>query len=161
LTFRRPSRVWQVLFFFALGGSALAAVFVAASLKLPYDSPRARMYRTEAEMAGLAQAIESYKEANGSYPPPGAEGLRRATEHLSRVKDFYPDGPPPDGWGRPYFYVPHTEYEKADFQAQRCGEGWCAPSGFQLFSAGADGKPGTEDDITSWDELRLWRDDYR
>jgi len=156
----RWRKVGCVFLFLAAGVAALAAVFVAASLKMPYDSPLARMYRTEADIASLVRAVELFKEARGEYPPPGLDGLRQATDFISGARAFFPDGPPPDAWGRPYKYVPHTDYDNPDWGAQRCGKSFCAPNAFQIYSAGADGEAGTRDDITPWDKSRPWRPVY-
>ena len=156
----RWRKLASVFLFLVAGAAALAAVFLAASLKMPYDAPLARMYRTEADIASLARAVELYKEARGEYPPPGLDGLRQATDFVSGARGFFPDGPTPDAWGRPYKYVAHTDYANPDWGAQRCGGSFCAPNEFQIYSAGADGEAGTPDDILGWDQSRPWRPVY-
>ncbi|HIJ74679.1 MAG TPA: hypothetical protein HPP83_11320, partial [Candidatus Hydrogenedentes bacterium] len=71
---------------------AVVTVFVVASRRIPEDAPIARMYRTEAGLTALAKAIETYRDAHGAYPPAGIEGLRLATDYLSRDADYFPDG---------------------------------------------------------------------
>jgi len=157
----------------AMAGMGFIAVVCAAllaamlsSLRIPKDAPRPRMYRTEADLAALVKALEVYREAYGAYPPRGAAGLRLATDHLSRNADYLPDGPPPDAWGRPYCYVPHTEYAEPGSGALRMDEEFAAPDTYQVYSAGADGDPGLEsaearrDNICNWDPDKSWRAVY-
>ncbi len=75
-----------------------------------------------------------------------------------------------DGWGNPLFYFPHTEYARATESppsyTTASGEemtpkpwkyeaegrtGFAQPDSFQIFSAGPDGIPNTQDDVKSWD----------
>ncbi len=146
---------------------ALAAVYTLAALRMPQDAPLARMYRTEADIAFLAHAVEAYRAETGAYPPAGRDGLQLATKRLSRAADYVPDGPPPDAWGHPYIYVPNTQYAEPGSQAMRCGGGYCAPDTFQIYSMGSDGDAGLDDtarqsdNITSWDSAKSWRAAYR
>jgi len=151
-----------------LGGTGLLvvlAVYFIVAVRLPEDAPLARMYRTEADLAGLAKAVDTYFRDHGGYPPAGPEGLRAATDNLSRNANYFPHGPPPDAWGRPYHYVPHAAYE-ADPTALKAGGAHCAPDSYQLYSAGADGEAGIDepgrrrDNICTWDETRSWRAVY-
>ena len=160
MTSSRWRKLALVCLFLIVGGAALLAVFVVTSLKLPYDAPLARMYRTEADVAALARAVEMFKQARGQYPPPGIEGLRQATDFVSGSRGFFPDGPPPDAWGRPYKYVAHTDYGNPGWGALRCGDSFCALDSYQLYSVGADGETGTRDDISSWDNSMPWRPVY-
>lgn len=160
MTSSRWRKAALVCLFLIAGGAALLTLFVAISLKMPYDAPLSRMYRTEADMAGLARAVELFKEGRGGFPPPGVEGLRQATDFVSGSRRFFPDGPPPDAWGRSYAYAAHTDYANPDWGALECGGSFCAPGAYQLYSAGADGQAGTPDDITGWDESHPWRPVY-
>lgn len=138
------------------------------SLRLPEDAPLPRMYRTEAALRALATAVEAYRDAHGAYPPGGPAGLDAAVRLLSRKVDYMPGGAPEDAWGRPFRYVPHTQYEAPDSPALRApGGAPYAPGAFQLYSDGADGdsglaNPGAQrDNITNWDAARSWRPVYR
>jgi len=143
----------------------LALIFVPGLLR-DTDSPNARMYRTEADLASLANAIDSYYDAKGVYPPPGEVGVVVALDHISQTVDYFPDGPPVDGWSRAFHYVPHFTYPSKDSGALKDGD-YFAPGTYQLYSLGADGDSGVTnaaaqaDNITSWDEDRPWRDVYR
>ena len=134
--------------------------------RLPEDAPLARMYRTEADLTALCIAVDTYFEAHEAYPPAGAGGLRLATDHLSRNVPYLPDGPPHDGWDRPFCYVPHTEYDRAGAGAFRDATAYPAPGTYQIYSVGVDGAAGHEDEakrldnIRSWDSGRPWRAVY-
>ena len=144
---------------------AIAALLITPSLMRDSDSPIARMYRTEADLASLANAIDAYFEAKGVYPPPGGVGLAVALEHISQSVDYFPDGPPLDGWGRPFHYVPSFAYPTHDSGALKDGT-YLAPETYQLYSLGQDGDAGRTnpaaraDNITSWDSDRPWRSLY-
>ncbi|MCP4638896.1 MAG: hypothetical protein GY851_00610 [bacterium] len=145
----------------------VVAVYAAKAIRMPQDAPLARMYRTEAELAALVKAVDTYRGDHGAYPPAGAEGLRAATDHLSRNVLYLPDGPPLDGWRRAYHYVPSTCYENAGSGAFRGAEGFHAPGRYQIYSVGADGQAGIDnaearrDNVTSWDSGKSWRNTYQ
>ncbi|NIA14000.1 MAG: hypothetical protein GWP08_07960 [Nitrospiraceae bacterium] len=143
------------------------ATVVLISLRMPEDAPLARMYRTEADLTGLARALDGYYAEHGQYPPAGPEGLRMATEHLSKIAAYFPSGPPPDAWDRPYCYVPAAQYDDPGAGALRSEDGHCAPGAYQLYSLGADGASGIDreaarhDNICNWDKTKPWRRVYR
>jgi hypothetical protein len=120
------------------------------------------MYRTEADLTSLVTAVETYKADKGEYPPSGPDGLRMATDHLSRTANYMPDGPPPDGWGRRYCYVRAQDYAGSDSALRDSGGNYHAPGTYQLYSAGGDGDLQTQDDnICSWlRDRRPWRKSY-
>jgi hypothetical protein len=161
--FRR--RLRRVVLFLLAGAVVLVGGgYIIVAKRLPEDAPLARMYRTEASLAGLVRAVEGYRHDTGAWPPPGPEGLKMATDHLSRAASYFPDGPPPDAWGRPFVYVPGDTYAAPGSSALRDARGGhFAPDSFQLYSVGADGNPGleqgsaAEDNIVSWDDSRPWR----
>lgn len=147
-------------------GVAIPIAFVLISTGRDPNSPLARMYRTEADLSALKKALSVYQDAFGTYPPGGVEGLRMATDYLSRKARYLPGGPPPDGWGQTYFYVPAFGYEVPGSVALRGDAGFLEPDGYQLYSAGADGDPGGTnpearmDNIVSWDAGKTWRRVY-
>ncbi len=162
-------RLWKVLLFLTAGmGVVVGGVYVIVAMRLPEEAPLARMYRTEASLTALARAIDGYRIAKGAWPPPGPEGLKMATDHLSREAGYLPDGPPSDAWGRPFVYVPSDAYAAPGSRALPNAEGgYCAPDSYQVYSMGADGDPGleqpaaAEDNIVRWDDSRPWRALYR
>lgn len=133
------------------------------SIATPEDSPRARMFRTEAELRALMTAIETYQAEYGIYPPPGAEGLELAMAYLSRNVQYHAGGTPVDGWGHAFHYVPADAYEEVGSAALTGDDGFFATDTYQLYSPGMDNDPGFEetlkqrDNITSWDRDRSWR----
>lgn len=167
--------VWGPLFKRGLAAAAFmlgVAILVTAVVwwrahRVPEDAPLARMYRTEADLWMLRHAIEQYHEKNGVYPPSGREGLEKAIETFGQGADYLPGGPPPDAWGRPFHYAPHTAYGEDGVEVFQTEKRYEAPETFQLFSPGASGEPGFDDaearrdTITSWEPDRPWRGAYR
>lgn len=107
------------------------------------------MYRTEADLLALKKAIETYHSLNGALPPAGPQGLELAARALSRNVDYLPLGPPLDGWEQGFFYSPTPEQEYNETR-----------QAYALYSAGMDGIPGNQDDITNADPRRTWRTVY-
>jgi len=126
----------------------------------------ARMYRTETGLAALENATRQYFLKYRTYPPAGEAGLRLAAGYLSRNVDYLPGGPPLDGWGRPFQFVPASQYSEPQWEAIEGPQGYYNPGSYQLFSVGADGKAGVDnataqaDNITNWDRDRSWRAAY-
>ncbi|MBI5095780.1 MAG: type II secretion system protein GspG [Candidatus Hydrogenedentes bacterium] len=147
--------------------AALALMILIPAWRLPQDAPLARMYRTEADLAVLVKALDTYHAARGVYPPGGAGGLRMATDFLSRTGHYLPEGPPTDGWDRPFVYVPGDAYAAPESQALHRAEVYYAPHTYQVYSLGADGAAGIgdvaqqQDNITSWDSAKPWRSTYQ
>lgn len=150
-----------LIIFFSIGVTGLIL-----AISTPQDSPRARMFRTEADLRALITAVETYKSALGAFPPAGPEGLRLATEFLSRNVDYLPGGPPLDAWGNAYQYAPATAYNSPGSPALKDDSGYFAPGSYQIYSPGMDGDAGMEetlkqrDNISSWDIQRSWRSVY-
>lgn len=89
----------------------------------------------------LSTALDMYETDNGTYPTT-AQGLQAL-----RVKPS--SAPEPKGWKRPYLQrdVPLDPWQNEFIY--RC-PGTQNPDGYDLLSAGPDGREGTEDDITNW-----------
>lgn len=152
-----------------IAGLCLCALllYVMFTARIPADSPMARMYRTEADMALLRKAILVYYDTYEVYPPGGEHGLSIAMELFTNVDRFLPEGLPADGWEEAFVYVPHSEYGMPESSALLVNDGFEAPESFQLFSRGADGKAGAsasserEDNIVSWEKSKNWRPTYK
>lgn len=159
---------WFRACFLATAATALAFVawLLVAAWRLPADAPLARMYRTEADLASLVKVIELYRRDCGAYPPAGVAGLALATKAVSRRVDYFPGGPPPDGWERAFCYVPSAQYGETGTGALGDGGAYFAPDTFQIYSMGEDGDPGIdnivhrEDNIVSWEPRKPWRAAY-
>lgn len=93
---------------------------------------KARVKTTETALATTSNALDMYRSDNGHYPTT-QQGLNALTTPPQGAKNFpeggYIKGVPKDGWDNELQYVaPGTEGRKYD-----------------LFSLGADGKEGGED----------------
>ncbi len=108
-------------------------------------SGTAQVTTAKANISALTQSLERYRLQLHSYPTEaqGLEALVVAPSDLPSSA-LYPRGGfiqrlPTDPWGRPYQYVVPAERSRA---------------GFDVFSYGADGVPGGEEenaDIGNWD----------
>ena len=105
---------------------------------------RAQAEKARADIAVLEQAVESYRLDNMSFPAgeAGLQALVTAPQGLARP-DRYREGGyirrlPEDPWGNAYQYRVPSEHGGA----------------FDIYSLGADGKPGGEKndaDIGNWE----------
>ena len=156
---------WFLLAIFALAGASLLWIWVA--LRVPGDSPMARAYRTEATLASLAKAVDTYHERHKTYPPAGQVGLRMATRELSGEANYMPGEPALDAWGMPFQYIPYYDYEAPGVPSVHQHGLYFAPGAYQLYSLGADMKSSREgagygrDDVVSWDTNKPWRETYK
>ena len=87
---------------------------------------RAKKRASEASMAVIKSALQSYNLENNSYPP----DLRTLV-----TAKFLEDGKLKDGWGRDFLYDPRGRSKEQPFI---------------LGSAGSDQQPGNEDDLSVW-----------
>ena len=105
--------------------------------KIAGSSERARVTAAQADIkGGIKSAIGQYEVDNGFYP----KSLQELIVQPSNAKNWhgpYFDPPklPVDPWGNPYIYYYPGKH---------------SPTGYDLLSAGPDGKEGTEDDIGNW-----------
>ena len=111
---------------------------ILAALVIPRiagTGERARVTAAHADInGGIKSALGAYEVDNGFYP----KSLQDLLVQPSNAKNWhgpYLDKLPVDWWGHNYIY----EYP-----------GKHNPNGYDLFSAGPDGKPGTDDDIGNW-----------
>ena len=118
---------------------------VLAALVLPRFAGRSEDARQKAAQTQITSlfglALDVYEADNGSYPSTtqGLDALWGQPTGTPEAKNW--KGPylksqaPQDPWGNAYVYrQPGTKN----------------PSAYDLSSSGADGREGTEDDITSW-----------
>lgn len=97
---------------------------------------RAMVQKARADIATLGQALEMYRLDNLSYPgsSDGLQALIAPPSSLATTARYRQGGYikklPDDPWGRPY------QYDNPGRQGP----------GFDLYSLGADGAPGGEDD---------------
>ena len=165
LTSKTRSRVLLTLSLLAMACFGVVFGFIAYSVSVPKGSPKAQMNRTEAALTLLVTALESYKTDLGAYPPPGQDGLRLATKHLSRNVNYVPGDESLDAWGQPFVYVPAAAYGAPGTLDE--GGAFLAPGTYQLYSVGMDGDPGADsiekryDNVTSWEADAPWRATYQ
>ncbi len=123
----------------------LAILGILAAIVVPKFSGRteqARITAAQSQIATFGTALDAFEVDNGHYPR-GRDGLRELVEQPRDAKNW--KGPylqqdiPNDPWGQPYIY----EYP-----------GRNNPHSYDLYSAGPDGRPGTEDDVTNFQKSR-------
>jgi len=111
---------------------------ILAALVIPRIAGRSEQARLTAAQAdingGIKTALDAFEVDNGFYP----KSLQDLLQQPSNAKNWH--GPyleklPVDPWNNPYIYVYPGRHN---------------PSGYDLYSTGADGKAGNEDDIGNW-----------
>ena len=124
------SLVEMMVVLFIIG--LLAAV---VALNVIPQGDKARVVKAQADIATLGQALEIYRLDNGTYPGigEGLGALKNPPANLLMPQNYknggYIKDLPPDSWSRPYQYIVPGQ----------------AGHPFEIYSLGADGKPGGED----------------
>lgn len=118
----------------------LAAIVVPKVMEYP---GQARQTRAKADIEAITSALKMYKLDNFTFPST-EQGLDALVHKPSGVpdapnwkKDGYMDKTPKDPWGRPYLYLHPGAHGDID-----------------VFSYGADGKPGGDGedaDVGNWE----------
>lgn len=112
----------------------LAAVVIPRVIGRTED---ARIAKAAADIATIDGQLDAYKLDTQDYPSTevGLQALMsNVANHPKWNGPYLKSGLPNDPWGNPYMYVyPGTHGTEYD-----------------LFSAGPDGQPGTQDDIGNW-----------
>jgi general secretion pathway protein G len=112
----------------------LAAIVVP---KFTGRTEQARETAARTQISTFSTALESYEVDTGSYPQ-SLEDLVQQPRDAQGWKGPYLQGDIPlDPWQHPYIYVCPGKH---------------MTSGFDLYSIGFDGREGTEDDITNWQQ---------
>ena len=108
----------------------LAAIAAIAVVNIGGMQTKAYKMTASTQIDRFKDGLESYKLFVGSYPPT-LEAMHEPPSDVDTTKYevIYKDGIPKDPWGR-------------DYQYQLNGDK------YELSSMGADGQPGTNDDIT-------------
>jgi general secretion pathway protein G len=114
------------------------AVFYATRPRPGGSGHGARITAAYADIhGGIKTALDAFHVDTGHYPK-GTNGLLELLQQPSGATNWhgpYLDNLPVDGWGNKFFYDCPGKHDT---------------NGYDLFSAGPDGKPGTDDDIVSW-----------
>ena len=128
---------------FTLVEMLLVLVILAtlAAIVYPKFTGRTEQAKTTAaktEIASITMALNAFEVDNGYYPKTGALGalISQPGDAQNWHGPYLEKGVPKDPWGNEYLY----EYP-----------GKHTVNGFDLSSAGPDGRANTDDDITSWD----------
>jgi general secretion pathway protein G len=112
----------------------LAAIVVP---KFTGRTEQARITAARTQISTFSTALEAYEVDTGAYPRT-LEDLVQQPREAQNWKGPYLQGDiPMDPWQHPYVYV---------FPGKHMA------SGFDLYSVGFDGREGTEDDITNWQQ---------
>ncbi len=112
----------------------LAAVVIPRVIGRTED---ARIAKATADISALDSVLDHYKLDVGQYPSTD-EGLQALVTNVANSDrwngPYLKSGIPTDPWGNPYIYrIPGEQGLEYD-----------------LFSAGPDKQPGTQDDIGNW-----------
>jgi general secretion pathway protein G len=128
----RPSLTFWLLL--AILGIVLYAIFTPRIGR----NVQARTTAAYADInGGIKSALGQFKLDTGSYPK-GSNGLVELVQQASGTTHWhgpYLDRIPIDPWGNKYFYECPGRHNT---------------NAYDLFSAGPDGRIGTEDDIGNW-----------
>jgi general secretion pathway protein G len=113
---------------------------ILAALVIPKIAGRGEDARKAAAYAdihgGIKTALDSYEVDNGFYPKSLADLIQQPSNARGWHGPYFdPPVLPVDPWGNPYIYYFPGKHN---------------PTGYDLLSAGPDGKEGTDDDIVSW-----------
>ena len=116
--------------------ATLAAIVIP---KMAGRSQQAKVTAAKADISSVEMALDSFEVDNGFYPK-SLNDLNDQPANAPGWKGPYlKKGVPPDPWGNNYVYE---------------NPGKHGNSGYDLMSAGPDGRSGTDDALTSWDTKR-------
>ena len=119
----------------------LAAIVVP---KFANRGEQARQTAAKTQIGAFSTALSAFEVDNGYYPR-GKDGLQALLVKPNDAQNWrgpYLEergGIPNDPWGRPYLYVCPGKHNA---------------SSYDISSTGFDGKEGTEDDISNWQQAK-------
>lgn len=120
----------------AVGAGLMMGYFVSSEFE-PRVSNRANIASSQADIANLDRAIETFKVDYGRYPTT-EEGLQALLSPPADIKGWsgpYLNAVPLDRWGKPYVYLSPGRHNQV---------------GYDIYSCGPDTVDGTPDDIGNW-----------
>ena len=116
----------------------VAIIGILAALVVPKiagNSERARVTAAQTDIkSGIGTSLGEFEVDNGFYP----QNLQDLLQRPRNAKNWhgpYLDSLPVDPWGNAYLYSYPGKHN---------------PAGYDLWSAGPDGKSGDQDDIGNW-----------
>jgi general secretion pathway protein G len=117
----------------------ILAILAAIVLpKLTGQGERARVKAAITQISAFGTALDLFEVENGHYPK-GKNGLNDLMVQPRDTQNWhqYMESIPLDPWQHPYIY---------EFPGRH------RPNSYDLSSMGPDGRPGTDDDITNWQQ---------
>lgn len=114
--------------------ATLAAIVIP---KFAGRGEQAKETAAQTDISSLSTALDAFEVDNGYYPR-GSDGLDMLIEEPNDAQNWrgpYISDVKDDPWGNPYVYVVPGKHNER---------------GYDLSSAGPDGRAGNEDDITNW-----------
>ena len=118
--------------------ATLAAIVIP---KMAGRSQQAKVTAAASQISSFELALDQFEVDNGYYPKSGNlnDLLEQPANAPGWKGPYLSKGIPQDPWGNPYVY----EYP-----------GKHRANGYDLLSAGPDGRSGTEDDLNNWDNAK-------
>lgn len=117
--------------------ATLAAIVLP---KLTGKSQQAKITAAKTQISSFSTALEAFEVDNSYFPKSGdLDALVNQPANATSWHGPYLQSIPPDPWGNPYTYESPGKHN---------------PTGFDLMSNGPDGRAGTDDDITNWDDSK-------
>jgi len=115
----------------------LAAIVVP---KFAGRTEQAKVAAAKSDISNMGTALDAFEVDNGYYPK-GKTGLQDLVQQPRDAQGwkgpYIKDAIPNDPWGHPYIYQYPGKHNS---------------SGYDLSSVGPDGREGTDDDITNWQQ---------
>ena len=110
--------------------------------KFTGTTERARKTQAQTQISTFKTALDMFETDNGYYPK-GKSGLLDLIQQPREAQSWHgpylqnESGIPDDPWGHSYIYVCPGKHN---------------PSSYDIISIGPDGREGTDDDITNWQQ---------
>ena len=118
---------------------------ILAAIVVPKFSGRTEQAKNAAaktDISTMGTALDAFEVDNGYYPK-GKNGLLDLVQQPRDAQNwkgpYLQKGVPNDPWGHPYIYECPGKHNT---------------SGYDLMSVGPDGRAGTDDDITNWQQKK-------
>jgi general secretion pathway protein G len=113
--------------------ATLAAIVIP---KMAGRSKQAQVTAAKTQINAVESALDAFEVDNGFYPKSLDYLFAAPTNSPNWKGPYLPKSIPNDPWGNPYVYECPGKHR---------------PDSYDLWSAGPDQQPGTDDDITNWE----------
>jgi len=122
----------------------LAIIAAMVVPRLVGRSEQARFAAAQSDIgSNLSVVLDLYELDNGMYPT-----TQQGLESLLNEPEI---PPAPPNWKGPYIKNAKLPQDPWGFPYRYISPGYHNPHGYDLYSVGADGIEGTDDDVTNWD----------